>query len=183
MGGGGYSFWEVNFLYFIFVFIHFFTLPSFLLSTYPFLFSPLYRLPIHFILILPALAYSMYDMFFLSSSALNSLTSILTIDEILSPFSLSLSFPSLPRPSVFDWNVDMTNFDIEVVLNISGDFVWVSLALTRESLHRRHIKHFGPTTLRSTIAMNLLKFSGVCVCVRESLQICRGFCLFTWTRL
>ena len=43
---------------------------------------------------------------------------------------------------------------------ICSSKVWVGLALTRESLHRRHIKHFGPTTLRSTIAMNLLKFSG-----------------------
>ena len=54
----------------------------------------------------------------------------------------------------------MTEFDVEVVLNISSDRVWVTVALTRESMHRRHIQHFGPTTLRSTIAMNLLKFSG-----------------------
>ena len=54
----------------------------------------------------------------------------------------------------------MTEFDMEVVLNISADRVWATVALTQESLHRRHIQHFGPTTLRPTIAMNLLKFSG-----------------------
>lgn len=63
--------------------------------------------------------------------------------------------------SIFQWNVDMTEFDMEVVLNISADRVWATVALTQESLHRRHIQHFGPTTLRPTIAMNLLKFSGL----------------------
>jgi len=63
--------------------------------------------------------------------------------------------------NLFNWNVDMTNFDIEVVLNISGSRVWITLALTKQSLHKRHIQHFGPTTLRSTIAMNMLKYSGL----------------------
>jgi len=74
--------------------------------------------------------------------------------------------------SVFQWNVNMTEFDVEVVLNISGDFIWVTLALTRESMHRRHIKHFGPTTLRSTIAMNLVKFSGL----KDGETLCDPLC-------
>lgn len=61
--------------------------------------------------------------------------------------------------SVFEWNVNMTEFDLEVVLNVSGNRVWIGFSLTKESLHKRHIQHFGPTTLRPTIAMNLLKFS------------------------
>jgi len=35
----------------------------------------------------------------------------------------------------------------------------ISLALTRESLHRRNIKFFGPTTLRATVCHNLLRLA------------------------
>ncbi|KAI8491215.1 THUMP domain-containing protein 3 [Branchiostoma belcheri] len=55
------------------------------------------------------------------------------------------------------WPVDLTKFDIEVVLNIYGDQVTVMIALTKESLHRRNIQHFGPTTLRSTIVYSMLR--------------------------
>lgn len=57
----------------------------------------------------------------------------------------------------FGWNVDLENFDIEVVLNIDDDNVRVCLALTKESLHRRDISNFGPTTLRPTIAYGMLR--------------------------
>ena len=59
----------------------------------------------------------------------------------------------------FCWNVDLTQFDIEVVLFVSSNSGYVAISLTRESLHRRHITDFGPTTLRPTIAYNMLRYS------------------------
>ena len=57
----------------------------------------------------------------------------------------------------FGWNVEMKNFDIEVMLNIEDEEVTVCIGLTRESLHRRNIDYFGPTTLRPTLAYNMLR--------------------------
>eukprot|EP00106_Octopus_bimaculoides_P013096 XP_014780538.1 PREDICTED: THUMP domain-containing protein 3-like [Octopus bimaculoides] len=57
----------------------------------------------------------------------------------------------------FDWNVDMKDFNIEVILRIVNDSISVSIALTKESLHRRLITNFGPTTLRATTAYNMLR--------------------------
>ncbi|XP_066471898.1 tRNA (guanine(6)-N2)-methyltransferase THUMP3 [Tiliqua scincoides] len=57
----------------------------------------------------------------------------------------------------FHWKADMTNFDVEVLLNIHNNEVVVGIALTEESLHRRNITHFGPTTLRSTLAYGMLR--------------------------
>ncbi|XP_039742576.1 tRNA (guanine(6)-N(2))-methyltransferase THUMP3 isoform X2 [Pteropus medius] len=56
----------------------------------------------------------------------------------------------------FKWKADMTNFDVEVLLNIHDNEIIVGIALTEESLHRRNITHFGPTTLRSTLAYGML---------------------------
>ncbi|XP_015202558.2 tRNA (guanine(6)-N2)-methyltransferase THUMP3 [Lepisosteus oculatus] len=58
---------------------------------------------------------------------------------------------------LFQWKPDMTRFDIEVLLNIHNNEVVVGIALTEESLHRRNITHFGPTTLRSTLAYGMLR--------------------------
>lgn len=57
----------------------------------------------------------------------------------------------------FQWKADMTKFDIEVLLNIHGQEVVIGIALTEESLHRRNITHFGPTTLRSTLCYGMLR--------------------------
>ena len=57
----------------------------------------------------------------------------------------------------FNWKVQMKNPDIEVLLNIMGDSATVGIALTREGKFKRNIAHFGPTTLRSTIAYGLLR--------------------------
>ena len=57
----------------------------------------------------------------------------------------------------FDWIVNLSDPDIEVVLNIYNDSAIVGIALTKESLHKRDIKHFGVMTLRSTIAYGLLR--------------------------
>lgn len=57
----------------------------------------------------------------------------------------------------FQWKADMTKFDVEVLLNIHNVEVVVGIALTEESLHRRNITHFGPTTLRSTLCYGMLR--------------------------
>ncbi|XP_023232413.1 THUMP domain-containing protein 3-like [Centruroides sculpturatus] len=58
---------------------------------------------------------------------------------------------------LFHWKVAMKNYDIEVVLTISETKLYVGIALTKESLHCRNLEHFGPTSLRATIAYNLLR--------------------------
>lgn len=57
----------------------------------------------------------------------------------------------------FQWKADMTKFDIEVLVNIHNVEVLIGIALTEESLHRRNISHFGPTTLRSTLCYGMLR--------------------------
>lgn len=52
----------------------------------------------------------------------------------------------------FGWAVDLENFDLEVLLNIVDKDVVVGISLTKESLFKRNIVNFGPTTLRSTLA-------------------------------
>ena len=53
---------------------------------------------------------------------------------------------------LFGWIVNLENFDLEVLLNIVDSRVVVGISLTKESLFRRNIVNFGPTTLRSTLA-------------------------------
>ena len=57
----------------------------------------------------------------------------------------------------FNWKVDLSNFDLEAVLTIENRHVYVSIMLTKKSLHRRNIANFGPTTLRPTIAYGMLR--------------------------
>lgn len=45
----------------------------------------------------------------------------------------------------------------QVLLNIHNNEMVIGIALTEESLHRRNITHFGPTTLRSTLAYGMLR--------------------------
>lgn len=59
--------------------------------------------------------------------------------------------------TTFDWKVDLSNYDVEVVLIIDGEEVSISLTLTEEPLFKRNIVYFGPTTLRSTIAYNMIR--------------------------
>ena len=58
----------------------------------------------------------------------------------------------------FGWKVQLKNPDLEVLLGISDDIATVRIALSRESKYKRNITHFGPTTLRSTIAYGLLRY-------------------------
>ena len=57
----------------------------------------------------------------------------------------------------FGWNVNLKNHDIEVVLNIDGDNIYIVINLTRQSLHKRNLVQFGPTSLRPTLAYGMLR--------------------------
>ncbi|XP_056130872.1 THUMP domain-containing protein 3 isoform X2 [Lampris incognitus] len=81
---------------------------------------------------------------------------------------------------LFHWKADMTKFDIEVLLNIHNEEVVIGIALTEESLHRRNITHFGPTTLRSTLCYGMLRMGSrkknwdlYPSCLREMARVCK----------
>lgn len=57
----------------------------------------------------------------------------------------------------FGWKVKLTHPDIEVLLSITDSDCLISISLTQDSRHLRNITHFGPTTLRSTIAYGLVR--------------------------
>ncbi|ELT94984.1 hypothetical protein CAPTEDRAFT_229121 [Capitella teleta] len=57
----------------------------------------------------------------------------------------------------FAWNVDLENHNINAVLIVEGSNMYAAIELTKTSLHKRHIVKFGYTTLRGTIAYNMLR--------------------------
>ena len=59
----------------------------------------------------------------------------------------------------FGWTVQLKNPELEVLLTIMGEGMTVAIALNQESKYKRNIAHFGPTTLRSTIAYGLLRYA------------------------
>ena len=61
----------------------------------------------------------------------------------------------------FGWGVSMKEFDIEVVITIDLAQIYVGIGLTKKSLFRRNIKHFGPTTLRATICASMLQLADI----------------------
>ncbi|XP_054156440.1 tRNA (guanine(6)-N2)-methyltransferase THUMP3-like [Oppia nitens] len=61
----------------------------------------------------------------------------------------------------YRWKVSMKQFDIEVVLTIKDRHLYVGLALTRESLHKRNLVVFGPTSLKSTVAFHMLWMANI----------------------
>lgn len=58
---------------------------------------------------------------------------------------------------LFGWKVKLIHPDIEVLLSITDNNCLISISLTQDSRHLRNITHFGPTTLRSTIAYGLVR--------------------------
>lgn len=61
----------------------------------------------------------------------------------------------------FAWRVNLSNPDIEVLLNIVDNSVVIGIALTKESRGKRNIAHFGPTTLKSSIAYCMLSLANI----------------------
>jgi len=57
----------------------------------------------------------------------------------------------------FHWLIDLEGHDLEVILYIQEQSVYVGLSLNRVSKHHRNITHFGPTTLRATVCYNMLR--------------------------
>lgn len=60
---------------------------------------------------------------------------------------------------MFRWPVDLANFDLEVLLCIDREFVYVALCLTREPLFKRNITYFGRTNLRATVCHNMMRLA------------------------
>lgn len=56
----------------------------------------------------------------------------------------------------FNWIPKMKDYDLEIIVNIRETEILINISLTSVSLHLRNITHFGPTTLRPTIAYNML---------------------------
>ena len=61
----------------------------------------------------------------------------------------------------FNWKVDLTKYDIEVVARIINNSISIGIQLTRESQSLRNITHFGPTTLKANISYCLLKIANI----------------------
>ena len=61
----------------------------------------------------------------------------------------------------FGWNVDLENFDIEILAFIEDFQITIAVKLSEESKHNRNVKFFGPTTLRATTSYCMLKLAGV----------------------
>ena len=59
------------------------------------------------------------------------------------------------------WKVDLSNYNFEILLTLGTDSVMIGLSLTHESLHRRNIVNFGYTTLRASIAHNMLRMCDI----------------------
>lgn len=57
----------------------------------------------------------------------------------------------------YNWLIDLTNHNLEIILQIQENDVYVGLSLNRVSKHHRNITHFGPTTLRATVCYNMLR--------------------------
>lgn len=62
---------------------------------------------------------------------------------------------------LFGWRVNLTSADVEVLLNIVDKFVVVGIALTKKTMGRRNLSHFGPTTLKSTLAYCMLRLADI----------------------
>ncbi|XP_022097256.1 THUMP domain-containing protein 3-like isoform X2 [Acanthaster planci] len=57
----------------------------------------------------------------------------------------------------YGWPVRLKSFEMEVLVNVTDNDAMIGINLTEESMHKRNIVHFGPTTLRSTLAHCMLR--------------------------
>ncbi|KAK6622348.1 hypothetical protein RUM44_002159 [Polyplax serrata] len=56
----------------------------------------------------------------------------------------------------FNWIVDLSNYDIEIILEINNEDIYAGIVLNKELNHLRNLKYLGPTTMRATICFNML---------------------------
>ncbi|XP_053650269.2 tRNA (guanine(6)-N2)-methyltransferase THUMP3 [Cherax quadricarinatus] len=60
---------------------------------------------------------------------------------------------------IFGWPVDLSNFELEILLYIDTEFVYAAVCLTREPMFKRNLTSFGRTNLRSTICYNMIRLA------------------------
>ena len=73
---------------------------------------------------------------------------------------------------LFGWKVKLVHPDIEVLLSITDSDCLISVSLTQDSRHLRNISHFGPTTLRPTIAYGLVRSMLKPLCLNKLSVFC-----------
>jgi len=61
----------------------------------------------------------------------------------------------------FQWKVQMKNSDLDIAVNVDINQVYAGIKITKDSLFKRNIEHFGPTTLRATICAGLLRYANI----------------------
>ncbi|XP_067929736.1 tRNA (guanine(6)-N2)-methyltransferase THUMP3-like [Watersipora subatra] len=61
----------------------------------------------------------------------------------------------------FGWQVNLTDFDIEVVISIVDEDVTFGMALTKKSLYHRNVSQFAKTTLKANISAALLRLANI----------------------
>lgn len=61
----------------------------------------------------------------------------------------------------FKWPVSMKEFDLQVMLHIKDRNWYVSICLTRDSLHLRNLVSLGVTTLKATVCHSMLRIAQV----------------------
>ncbi|CAI5448736.1 unnamed protein product [Caenorhabditis angaria] len=61
--------------------------------------------------------------------------------------------------NVFGWRTSMKQFDIEIVMRIERDSILVMIALNNESLFKRNISAYGPTTMRATMCYSMISIA------------------------
>ncbi|CAL4122886.1 unnamed protein product, partial [Meganyctiphanes norvegica] len=59
----------------------------------------------------------------------------------------------------FGWPVKLSNHQLEIMLYIDTDFVYVSLCLNNEPLFKRNISQYGRTNLRASICYGLVRLA------------------------
>ena len=76
-------------------------------------------------------------------------------------FSEKFNFNTITNSILnFEQSKKFYTLKVEVLLMIEEKDIRVEIALTKESLHRRNLSHFGPTTLKPTISHGLLWYAG-----------------------
>ncbi|XP_068220241.1 tRNA (guanine(6)-N2)-methyltransferase THUMP3-like [Palaemon carinicauda] len=90
---------------------------------------------------------------------------------------------------MFGWPVDLSKFDLEILLYIDTEFVYVGVCLTKEPMFRRNLSNFGPTNLRATTCYNMIRLAapkpgevvldpmcgGATIPMEGSLTYCKAF--------
>ncbi|KAF6026708.1 THUMPD3 [Bugula neritina] len=61
----------------------------------------------------------------------------------------------------FGWNVNLKDFDLEVVIRITDNEVTFGIALTKVSLYHRNVSEFSRTTLKANICAGLLRLADI----------------------